>query len=89
MDPESSGTFAGSISLRPRTCQKQGMLLLAPLLLLAVFAYLWVIRRNSTLTRACRWRLDLRLGPNTYRCAACGAVSTPLTGAPNECLRQP
>ena len=33
-----------------------------PILLLllgvSVFVYLWLARRNSTLTRACKWRLD-------------------------------
>lgn len=56
------------------------------ILLVAVFAYAWVARRGSTLTRACRWRLDRALGPQSYRCAACGAV-VEAAGPPNQCLR--
>ena len=57
-------------------------------LLVAVFAYLWWERRHSTLTRACRWRLDRDLGPSTYRCASCGAVCDPGAGKqPRACLR--
>ncbi len=64
------------------------MLLLLPLLLFGVVAYLWVARRNSTLTRACRWRLDRRLGPSHHVCVACGAICDPGPGkTPRDCLR--
>lgn len=56
------------------------------ILLVAVFAYAWAARRGSTLTRACRWRLDRGIGPQSYRCAACGAVVEGVR-APNQCLR--
>ncbi|MES2843441.1 MAG: hypothetical protein V4747_00245 [Pseudomonadota bacterium] len=58
------------------------------LLLLSVLLYLWITRRNSTLTRACRWRLDRSLGPTSYRCVACGALCDPGPNKrPNHCLR--
>ncbi len=64
------------------------MVLLLPLLLLGVVLYLWITRRNSTLTRLCRWRLDRRLGPQRWQCATCGAVCTMPPGrAPKDCLR--
>ena len=44
------------------------MILLLPLLLLSVLLYLWLARRKSTLTRACRWRLDRRLGKAPQHC---------------------
>ena len=57
-------------------------------LLFAVLAYLWWERRNSSLTRQCRWRLDRGLGATTYRCASCGAVHDPGPGKPPQlCLR--
>lgn len=55
------------------------------ILLLSVFAYLWLMRRGSTLTRACRWREDRAAGPDHHRCAACGARTV---GMPRQCLRQ-
>lgn len=56
------------------------------LLGMAVFAYMWISRRGSTLTRACRWRLDRSVAPDFWHCAACGAT---LRGAePRDCLRQ-
>lgn len=63
-----------------------------PLLLLvlavSVFVYGWLERRNSTLTRSCRWRLDRRLGPSQYRCASCGAVcDTGSAQPPRQCLQ--
>lgn len=58
------------------------LLLLA--LLVAVLLYLWLARRGTTLTRACRWRLDRAAGPDHYRCAACGATTV---GRPRQCLR--
>ncbi|WP_083445046.1 hypothetical protein [Pseudorhodobacter aquimaris] len=63
-----------------------------PLLLLALLIgtllYMWLSRRNSTLTRACRWRLDRTGGPNHYVCAACGAHMDPPAGKePRDCLR--
>jgi len=60
------------------------MPILLVILALGVFGYLWFARRGSTLTRACRWRLDRRLGPDRYRCAACGAETS---GTPRHCLR--
>lgn len=58
-----------------------------PLLLLgvSVFLYLWLSRRNSTLTRECLWREDRPA--NLWRCAACGAECRPEKGAPRHCLR--
>lgn len=56
------------------------------LLLLAVFGYLWMARRGATLTRACRWRADRSLGPGSWRCAVCRAV-TESQRAPRHCLR--
>jgi hypothetical protein len=58
------------------------LLLLA--LLVSVVLYLWLMRRGTTLTRACRWRLDRAGGPDHYRCAACGAETD---GRPRHCLR--
>ncbi|HEX9857839.1 MAG TPA: hypothetical protein VGA75_05735 [Paracoccaceae bacterium] len=64
------------------------MPLLLLILALAVFLYLWLARRGSSLTRDCRWRLDRTLGPDTWRCAACGAVCDPGPGGvPRHCLR--
>ena len=61
----------------------RAMPLLVLILLLAVFAYLWVARRNSTLTRTCLWRQER--SAHQWRCAACGAV---LAGdkSPRVCL---
>ncbi|MEZ5887624.1 MAG: hypothetical protein R3D56_12190 [Paracoccaceae bacterium] len=59
------------------------MPLLLLLLLVSVLLYLWLSRRGTTLTRTCRWRLDLAEGPGRYRCAACGATCQ---GAPRACL---
>ncbi|MFN4154862.1 MAG: hypothetical protein ACK4HF_09420 [Paracoccaceae bacterium] len=60
------------------------MPLLLLILLLSVLAYMWITRRNSTLTRACMWRQERAAGQ--WRCASCGAV---LPGAqePRECRR--
>ncbi|MBP9183399.1 MAG: hypothetical protein KBF78_09725 [Fuscovulum sp.] len=55
-------------------------------LAVSVFLYLWLSRRGTTLTRACRWRLDRRVAPNAWRCAACGATAR--GGEPKDCLRQ-
>ncbi len=64
------------------------MPLLLLVLVVSVFVYAWLARRNSTLTRNCRWRLDRRLGPSSYHCAACGAVCDPGAGRqPRQCLR--
>ncbi|RGP36767.1 hypothetical protein D1012_14060 [Pseudotabrizicola alkalilacus] len=54
------------------------------LLLLSVLIYMWIARRNSTLTRACRWRQERSAGQ--WRCASCGAVM-PGERAPRDCLR--
>lgn len=64
------------------------MVLLLPLLLIGVLAYMWISRRGSTLTRDCLWRMDRTIGPTTWRCAACGAVCNPGQGRePRQCLR--
>jgi LSD1 subclass zinc finger protein len=64
------------------------MPILVLLLLIAVFAYLWFSRRNSTLRRECRWRLDRSLGPTSWRCAVCGAVTEVGEGSsPRHCLK--
>ena len=64
------------------------MPLLLLVLVVSVFVYAWLARRNSSLTRSCRWRLDRRVGPSSYHCAACGAVCDPGVGrAPRQCLR--
>ena len=64
------------------------ILLLA--LLVGVLLYMWLSRRNSTLTRACRWRLDRTGGEGHHVCAACGAVvDMPPGKAPRDCLRPP
>ena len=60
------------------------MPLLLIVLLISVVLYLWLARRRTTLTRACRWRLDRSGGPDHYRCAACGAEKD---GQPRDCLR--
>lgn len=60
------------------------MPLLLLVLLAGVLLYLWLARRGTTLTRACRWRLDRTRGPEHYRCAACGAEAE---GRPRDCLR--
>ncbi|MGB3148940.1 MAG: hypothetical protein WBA91_14450 [Paracoccaceae bacterium] len=54
------------------------------ILLVSVFTYLWLARRGTSLTRACRWRLDRTLGADQYRCAACGAITK---GTPRICLQ--
>ncbi|MCF8485733.1 MAG: hypothetical protein K9G71_10980 [Rhodobacteraceae bacterium] len=58
------------------------MPLLLLILLGAVLAYLWWERRQSGLTRACRWRQERAAGQ--WRCAACGAVKKGKL-APNQC----
>ncbi|MDB5664671.1 hypothetical protein [Cypionkella sp.] len=58
------------------------MPLLLLLLAVSVFVYGWLARRNSTLTRDCRWRLDRTLGVSHYRCASCGAECD--TGSPRQ-----
>lgn len=62
------------------------MPLLVLLLLVAVFVYLYISRRGSTLTRECRWRQDRRSGPQAWRCASCGARTT-ADASPRHCLR--
>lgn len=64
------------------------MPILLLLLLVGTLAYMWFARRNATLTRQCRWRLDRTAGPTTWRCAACGAETTAKAGtSPRDCLR--
>ncbi|WP_234870082.1 hypothetical protein [Alitabrizicola rongguiensis] len=61
---------------------------LLPLGLIAVFLALWLMRRNSSLTRGCLWRLDRTVAPNHWRCAACGAeIDLPPGKAPRDCLK--
>ena len=62
------------------------MPILLILLGLSVFGYLWLARRNSTLTRDCRWRLDRATAPDAWRCVACGAVAR--GDQPRDCFRQ-
>jgi hypothetical protein len=59
--------------------------IVAIVLLLAVFLYMAISRRGSTLTRSCRWRLDRSVAPDFWRCAACGAESR--GDEPRDCLR--
>lgn len=66
------------------------MPILVLLLLAGVFLYLWLSRRGSTLTRHCLWRLDRTVGPETWRCAVCGAVTkVPKGKTPRHCLPPP
>lgn len=66
------------------------MPLILILLLVGVLGWMWITRRNSTLTRVCRWRQDRALGTDMYRCAVCGAVCDPGAGRrPDQCLRPP
>lgn len=61
---------------------------LLPLGLIAVFVALWLMRRRSTLTRQCLWRLDRATAPDHWRCAACGAeVDLPGGKTPRDCLK--
>lgn len=60
--------------------------LLLLLLLVGVLAYQWYIRRTTTLTRACRWRLDRSVAPDYWHCAACGAERR--GPEPRDCLRE-
>jgi hypothetical protein len=64
------------------------MPILLLLLLLCVLLYMWLSRRNSTLTRDCRWRLDRTGGEGHFRCAACGAEMDVEPGKqPRDCFR--
>ncbi|WP_112311642.1 hypothetical protein [Pseudogemmobacter bohemicus] len=64
------------------------MMVILPIGLVFLFLGLWYYRRGSTLTRACRWRLERHIGPDHYRCAACGAECDMVSGQePNACLR--
>ncbi len=63
------------------------MPLLLLLLLIGTVLYLWIVRRGTTLTRNCRWRLDRSQGRNHYRCAFCAATAAPPKGPPRHCLR--
>ncbi len=60
------------------------MPLLLLVLLIGVLTYLWVVRRRSSLTRACLWRQERSAGQ--WRCAACGAVQAG-QATPRNCLR--
>ncbi len=62
------------------------MVFLALALLVGTFAYLWWMRRTTSLTRLCRWRQDRAAGD--WVCASCGARTRPEGGgAPTVCLR--
>ena len=63
------------------------MPILLLLLGLGVVLYLWWARRGATLTRDCRWRLDRAAGAGSFRCAACGAVTTTAGDPPRDCLK--
>lgn len=64
------------------------MALLLLLLLPLLAAVFWWHRRGATLTRACRWRLDRRVGPGHWACASCGATcDLPPGQEPRRCLR--
>ncbi|MDQ2066180.1 hypothetical protein Q9295_07340 [Xinfangfangia sp. CPCC 101601] len=52
----------------------------------AVFIYQWFSKRGSTLTRACRWRMDRSVAPDFWRCAACGAETR--GDEPRACMAQ-
>ena len=60
------------------------MPLLLLILLVSVLVYMWIARRNATLTRACMWRQERSAGQ--WRCASCGAVK-PGAETPKDCLR--
>lgn len=65
---------------------------LFPLVIIAVFAVMWWLRRHSTLTRQCRWRPDhshaAPEGMEHFHCVACGAeTDCPNGKTPNDCLR--
>ena len=62
------------------------MVILALLLLAGTLAYLWWMRRTTSLTRLCRWRQDRAAGD--WVCAACGSRTRTEGGeAPKVCLR--
>lgn len=64
------------------------MIFLLPLGLAAFFLLAWLYQRDSTLTRACRWRLDRTGGEGHFRCASCGAeVDLPSGKSPRHCLK--
>ncbi|MGO4907535.1 hypothetical protein ACEN2J_04295 [Pseudorhodobacter sp. W20_MBD10_FR17] len=63
------------------------MPILLLILLLGTLLFMWLSRRNSTLTRACRWRLDRTAGSNHYRCTACNAEMDTQGKEPRDCLR--
>ena len=63
------------------------MIVFLPIGLILLFFGLWYYRRGTTLTRACRWRMDRPIGPGHWRCAACGAECDIAAGAePRHCL---
>ncbi|RVV96644.1 hypothetical protein EKE94_17335 [Mesobaculum littorinae] len=59
--------------------------------IIAVFVVMYLLQRNSSLTRECRWREDRSRGGEGqvhWSCVACGAETDLPTGtAPNDCLR--
>lgn len=64
---------------------------LLPLVIIAIFVIMYLMRRGSTLTRHCRWREDRSqsaAGQRHFRCAACGAtMDCPEGKEPRQCLR--
>ncbi|MDZ7908136.1 MAG: hypothetical protein U5N10_07960 [Gemmobacter sp.] len=60
------------------------MPLLLLILLVSVLLYMWITRRNSTLTRLCRWRQERSAGQ--WRCISCGMTMQGAV-APDLCLR--
>lgn len=60
-------------------------------LFLGLIAFLvgaWFMRRRSTLTRWCRWRLDRRRGDGHFHCVTCGGVcDLPPGREPRFCAR--
>ncbi|WP_102226685.1 hypothetical protein [Acidimangrovimonas sediminis] len=70
------------------------MFLLLPIFIVLLFVGMWWVRRNSTLTRNCRWRPAMAAaapeGQVHFRCVACGAeTDCPKGKTPNDCLRLP
>ncbi|MFC2968940.1 hypothetical protein [Acidimangrovimonas pyrenivorans] len=66
---------------------------LFPIVILAIFIGMYLMRRNSTLTRHCRWREDRTkadAGEHYFRCMACGGeMRCPEGKHPRDCLRPP
>lgn len=62
------------------------MPILLVLLVIVLVMVAWQ-RRNSTLTRNCRWRLNRLDGDGCYTCVSCGAKMQTSDGkTPTRCL---